>query len=148
MSNRSKVLARNEALYQSQVFGSQYEKRIEAAESSFYYKDIDERYQSIRMNTALTSFQEIVLHKIFSEFEKIRKLIDPNLLELFDYDLNADSEFLLFRTSKTGLTNIIIHDDESLAYSFIPFDQNSTSTLIFYTLEADFEALALKFFAF
>lgn len=120
-------LAEQEDLMQSEALREQYDDIFETdntdLNSTFDYKDIGELYENILFKNGeyLTDFQKDSLGKIFMEFDKIRKLIDPHRLKEFDCFFNSeDEEFLLYRNSNKGLTNVIIHDEELIAFSFIP----------------------------
>ncbi len=94
----------------------------------------------------LTLFQKDHISRILEVFSTIADEIEPERLTSFNYFLNDDDEFLIYRNSRVGLTNIIIHDEDCLAFSFIgkkPGDRE----LVFYEEHIDYEKLAYKFFA-
>ena len=82
---------------------------------------------------------------IFDAFNEIRRTIDPNKLKNFEHSINVDKDLLLYRESKEGLTNLIIHTDEDFAYSYI--GNETGRELNFYETEADYESISLKFFS-
>ncbi len=141
-----------EKLYQSDVFGKQYKERLDltgsTAPSSFTFQDIEATYTNILMNSTLSEFQQKALLTLFQEFDIIRSLIDPNRLKSFDSSMNEDKELLIFRKSSLGLTNIIIHDDECIAFSFIPYNSENKTILEFVQNPAELDKLALLFFSY
>ncbi|CAN5325926.1 hypothetical protein BH09BAC5_BH09BAC5_00750 [soil metagenome] len=141
----------DEQLCQSVVAGAVYKDRLGnnsiAANSLFGYKDIIDLYKNILMeNPTLSDFQIEAVYDIFIEFDRIRKLIDPDRLKSFEYSMNEDNELLLFRKSTDGLTNFIIHDEECVAFSHIPYNPAKQSVLSFVDCKQDYEKLALLFF--
>lgn len=94
----------------------------------------------------ITAFQKDHISQIFSAFSEIQDKIDPDRLTSFKYFLNEDDEFLIYRKSSLGLTNIIIHDEECIAFSFIGKNPGERE-LIFFDEDIDYEIMAYKFFA-
>jgi len=103
--------------------------------------DINNRY-----GMSLTTFQMDHIFQIFMTFSNIQDEIEPDRLTSFEYFLNEDDEFLIYRKSGLGLTNIIIHDEECIAFSFIGKNPGERE-LIFLDDDIDYEKLAYKFFA-
>jgi hypothetical protein len=139
-------------LVNSVEFGSAYANILDTPEipstpcSNHLLEDVAELYNSIVMSySSLSEFQEEMLFKIFEQFDNIRQNIDPHRLKDFSYYQNDDNELLLYRNTELGLINIIIHSDESLAFSFIP--NEGQSTLYFMEKGGDFETLAFNFFS-
>ena len=141
-----------EELFQSDVFGEHYKKSLDltgsTAPSLFTFQDIEATYTGILMNSTLSEFQQKALLTLFQEFNKIRGLIDPNRLKSFDSSMNEDKELLIFRKSSLGLTNIIIHDEECIAFSFIPYNPENKTMLEFVQNPAELDKLALLFFSY
>ena len=94
----------------------------------------------------LTELQKISLSKIFEEFVVIQKLIDPSRLKEFKYCYNNEDEILLFRRTSNGLSNVIIDDEGSVIFSFIPFDSSKKSILEHFD-DNDFQKTALLLFS-
>jgi len=151
MSNNKNNLVWAECLFQSELYGEAYEAQlddaVQPAQSIFNYKDIEQMYNEIILNNEITEFQEIALQSLFVEFNNIQKQIDPHKLASFDYAINNDNELLLYRKSSIGLTNIIIHDEDCIAYSFIPYDPNSQPTLKFKENPQEACDFAFEFFS-
>ena len=95
----------------------------------------------------LTSFQLYHIAKIFESFSYIQDEIEPERLTSFSYYFNEDDEFLIYRKSRIGLTNIIIHDEECIAFSFIGRNTGDRDLIFYEEGEIDYEKLAYKFFA-
>lgn len=57
--------------------------------------------------------------------------LDPEKLKHFSHVMNEDGELLLYRRSSIGLTNLIIHEENVIALSLIPFDANRQSSVEF-----------------
>lgn len=152
MGNELHNISWKNELYQSEKFGNAYREFLDVdssvLQSSFEFSELKDIYQSIlnEFSSTLSEFQVNVIGDIFLQFDKITELIDPERLK-FEFSFNDDEEFLLYRKSDLGLTNVIIHDDECVAYSFIPFDKNKENQLEFFYTPIDFQKLALILFA-
>lgn len=143
-----------EHLLQSQCFGDQLYSSMSRTEDTFdshsIASDISTLRKRIDIDYHLTSFQKRILDNIFISFREIKKIIDPNHLTPFNYSYNnEEDEFLLYRSSNEGGTNIIIHENKVLAFSFIGINSDEKDELSFYEEDnVDFEKLAYSFFAF
>lgn len=140
-----------EMLSESFYARSTYEDQFNIGKDAFnspLVNEVKELYnQFIRLYDTISEFQIKVLTNILNEVNEIKLKIDPNRLKDIEHDMNEDGDLLLFRNTSNGLINLIIHEDESFAFSYIG-KENDTS-LEFYSLEeADFEHLVLKFFSF
>ncbi len=136
-------------LVQSDCFGELYELILDDKVTTFanpLVKDIEELYtQILGTYEALSPFQEKILSEIIEQFNQIRTKIDPHRLKDFRHGINDDKELILYRSSPSGLTNLIIHGEEEFAYSFIGYHQGDE--LKFFTLDADFEKIVYDFFS-
>ncbi|HRG00811.1 MAG TPA: hypothetical protein PKZ75_06825 [Bacteroidia bacterium] len=151
MNIETKGTAWKDVLFQSDLYGEKYKALLDETDSSapilFSYQDIQDVYNTIILNATLTDFQQAALQNLFVVFNDIRSLIDPERLKSFDYSITEDKELLIYRKSSAGLTNIIIHDEECIAYSFIPYDPSRKPTLQFVENTAELEQLAYLFFS-
>jgi len=151
MSNKTEEITWTEELNQSNVFGDQYKERLDGNVSSAIsvssFKDVQDMFSSIVVNNKLTSFQLEALTYLFFGFHEIRNALDPEKLKTFNFTMNNEDEFLVYRKSSIGLTNIIIHEEETIALSFIPFDPNSQSSIEFTEDSSILLSWAFKFFA-
>ena len=154
MSNNLAYIKLKEELSLSDYFGAHYSSILKNENESFantLIADVAQIYNGmIYEYSTLTDFQKLVLANIFEQFNKIRDLIDPNRLGKFSHSKNDDDDIVLARNTQggrnyePGLFSIIIHDDETFAFSFIGnSDQN---ILNFHNEEADFEKIVLDFF--
>lgn len=94
-----------------------------------------------------TNLQEIVLEKLSCAFASIEKSIDPDRLQ-FDITKGFDDEIYVNRTSKEGVSTLIINDDGSHTYSFIAFrNVDRKDKFIHHDVidTQDFESLAFQF---
>lgn len=140
---------------QSEVFGEQYKEYLKADDVSTFnaslIKDISDILNNIISELpGLTEFHKDSLIKIFEAFNIVRRNIDPKRLKPFNYFLNEDEEFLLYRNSKQGLTNIIIDSEECITYSFISKGSDEDKLKFFKEDKEgkiDFEGLAYYFFS-
>lgn len=137
----------------STLFGNQYRELLDEETSTPInnplIQELDDIYNSIVTKYHLTTFQKDVLMNFLKEFQYIKNQIDPNRLKDFNYFYNEeDEELLLYRESKKGLINIIIHDDESFAFSYVDNKNRSLDELVFYKKESiiDYQQVAFKFF--
>lgn len=96
----------------------------------------------------ITKFQQDSLIDLFAKFNDIRETIDPNRLKPFEYSMSCDDELILYRKSEVGVTSITLNPEECLAFSFIPYNNADDRVFFFVEQNDDFEALALKFFAY
>ena len=148
MANQLEINDLRNSLSTSETFGKQYLEVFERTESSFKYpihRNIEEMYNNLIGGIeTLSKFQEDVLLNIFNEFNNIQHLIDPNRLKPFKYFVNNDSEIILWRKTEEKLINLIIHDTDDIAISCITANDETTS-LTYFNLDSDFEALALSF---
>jgi len=152
MRNNFEHIIFKERIFQSDIFGDQYREYFDENSSSAFnnplFEDIDVLLNSILLKYPnLTTFQKDILVKLFDAFNNIRTQIDPNRLQSFEYCFNNDEELLLYRSTESGLTNIIINPDECVAYSFIGKNTNKR-ILKFYDSDSDFELLSLYFFSY
>lgn len=138
-----------DALSNTECFSNHYSEifnRDSFAFSSPLQQDVAEIYNNIlKSYPHLTTFQKEALQGIISAFDQIRKQIDPDRLKDFKVSINEDGDLLLFRQSAKGLTNLIIHEEDDFAYSFIGLKEGRT--LKFFENNTDFESVALKFFS-
>lgn len=144
------IIFKDEIL-QSESFGEQYREYFSAditpAINTPMFDDIGSMLnQILAKHELLTEFQREILNNIFNAFNNIRAKIDPKRLKTFESCINEDDDLLLFRNTETGLTNLIIHSEDSFAFSFISKIDNQR-TLNFYDLQADFELISYKFFS-
>lgn len=93
----------------------------------------------LKYGDIITKFQKEILCKLFQKFNNIQK---RTAFYCAFYD--EDSELILYRNSSNGITNIIIHDSESLVFSYI--GKISGEELLFYNNQSDFDIIAQKFF--
>lgn len=149
MSNQMDFIKFKDELQLSTCFGDQYRELLGDSHNAFtssLYGEVEEIYNYIiRVYDALTAFQISILRHLTEVFNNIRSTIDPNRLKEFSHGINEDGDLILYRTSGYGLTNLIIHEEEDFAYSFIGTSHGRE--LEFYDEEADFEKIALKFFS-
>lgn len=147
MGNQVESYSLRENLTSSDTFGSQYEDLFSAFGNSFEYpihKDIESRYNNIMGGDyTLTDFQRKVILKIFEVFKSIQASIDPNKIKVFDHFVNDDEELVLWRKDENKLINLIIHDSDDVALSYVT--KGSDTSLTFYNLESDFQILVFKF---
>jgi hypothetical protein len=134
----------------SQSFGEQYNEILNTNEvfNNPSAHSVSELYKSILLENdlLLSSFQKKMIDRLFVVFEEIQKTIDPNRLKSFDFFFNSvDNELFFSRKSDEGYTNLVIHDSEDIAYSYI--DKIKGDELSFYNEDSDFEMIALKFFS-
>lgn len=151
MNNRFGYIIFKEEALQSNVFAQNYEQYFDSSNApalnSPLFEDISSVLNEIITKCeTLTDFQKSALYKIFDSFNEIRYKIDPKRLKSFEYFLNHDDELLLYRSTPEGLTNIIIHPLECLAYSYIS-KTSDIKKLEFYNLDGDFEHLSYSFFS-
>lgn len=114
--------------------------------------NLEELYNSILVAyEQLTNYQITILQEIFKQFVNIQEEIDPNRIKDFSHYYNEeDEELLLYRKNKKGLINIIIHDEELFAFSYIDDNNKVDSYLDFYEevdSTIDYEKIVLKFFS-
>jgi len=96
-----------------------------------------------------TAHQTETLIRFRDSFKNIEAQIDPERLR-FEVDKAADNEICIYRKSINGVTNIIINDDGSIAFSFIAYkDANKNDVFDFYDNcdQFDYESLVFKFFS-
>jgi hypothetical protein len=141
-----------EVLYQSDLFGDGYKKHLDqtavSVKSLFSYQDVQDMYSTILIGCRLSEFQQESVSDLFTIFNTIRGLIDPDRLKSFNFSMSNENELLIFRKSSKGLTNIIIHDEECIAFSYIPFDPESQTILRFAENGDSLEKLAYLFFSY
>jgi len=105
----------------------------------------------IDTHTELTGYQKTTLKAFFKQFLVIQETIDPTRINDFEWHYNSnDEEFLLYRKNEKGLINIVIHEEEMFAFSYIDNLDKSNSYLDFYEevdSAIDYEKIALKFFS-
>jgi hypothetical protein len=142
----------NSQLTQSTEFGELYAELLAPLSDSLGASDVlgsddvEELYTKIvTSHDSLSEFHQESLGRLFIEFDKIRKLIDPNRLKSFEHFLNDDEELLLFRDTGKGLVNIIIHSEECIAFSYIP--KGDGERCLYFVEDGDFEKLTYDFFA-
>jgi len=151
MSSKTEEITWSNELNQSNVFGEQYKVRLDEPVSSIIsvssFKDVQDLFSSIVVKNNLTDFQLEALRYLFMGFHEIRNALDPEKLKTFNFTMNADDEFLVYRRSSIGLTNIIIHEEGTIALSFIPFDPNIQNTIEFTEDPSQMVTWAFTFFA-
>jgi hypothetical protein len=145
-------IAARESLLQSSVVRNRYIKQFNRASTQFHsnydFVELEDLFQQmVSKCSSLTKFQIHALHRLFQAFDAIRVNIDPDRLKTFEFCTNTDHELLIYRKSKSGLTNIIIHEEETIALSFIPINPNLCSKLDFFEKDCDMEYLALYLFS-
>jgi len=97
----------------------------------------------------LSQFQIKNLVMIFERFDKIRQLIDPNRLKSFDYYVNEDdNELLLFRDTSQYVVNLIIHQEDDIAFSVISKSNSNDDKLHFLENESEIEGILYSFFSY
>lgn len=107
--------------------------------------ELHDMYNTIVQTLKPTDYQNRMLSFIFNEFNEIKRMIDPDKL-IFNFSTNYDGDLLLFREdSKRTLFNIIIHQEDDLAFSRI--EKSGTSQLDFFeeNNNIDFQKLVLQF---
>lgn len=93
----------------------------------------------------LTFFQKQVLKKLIDAFVDLQ----PHQLRDFShFYTEVDEDLFLYRKSPKGLINIIIHNEDSFAFSYIDSQKKENDRLDFHknNEEIDFEKIALEFF--
>lgn len=142
-------------LSQSDTFGSYYDELLDSTKesaqsfSNLLAEDVGELLNNIlfKYDNAITEFQQVMLNKIFNEFNKIRLTIDPNRLKSFEHHLNGDGELLLYRKTENTLINIIINSDDCIAFSALPTNVDGVGRQLYFVYpDGDFETLAYRFF--
>jgi hypothetical protein len=111
--------------------------------------DVQSKFTVAVNNLKMTEEQLKTVNKFQHSFNDIQTMIDPNRLQ-FDIEKAMDDELCIFRNSDNGISNIIIHEDGSLAISFIGYKNSNKKDLFeFYESEddTDYESIALKFFS-
>ncbi len=122
-------------------------ERTEGTLTRHYGNSLAERLNQLLQRYALSSFQVTALSKLMTAFKNIEYHIEPDKLTFQDL-FTGDDELILFRTSKRGATNLVIHDDELIAYSFIGKEEQPVLDFFEETkAQFDFEAIAYKFLA-
>ncbi len=143
-------------LNDSEEFSESYKDILdfytENAFNNLLAKDVKELYSNIinKYDSVLTTFQREALKSIFEKFNFIYLNVDPNRLKPFEHDSTEDSELLLYRTTESGLINIIINPEDYIAFSFIPYKTDTEKKRNFYFIknDGDFQNLAFHFFSF
>ena len=135
-------------LVQSEFAGEHYRDLFDQEKGTFnspLYDDVEEIFNSIINNyNFLSEFQIETLSRIMESLNEIRSIIDPSRLKNFHHGFTLDGDLLLFRENDKGLINIIIHQDEDFAFSFI--GNLEGRRLDFYEpANADFEKIVLDF---
>jgi len=75
----------------------------------------------------ISEFQAGTLTKLFKAFDEIKRKIDPKRLKDFCHHYNSqEEELLLYRNSEEGLTNLIFYAEETVVYSYIGMNVNSS----------------------
>lgn len=149
--NDIKNIANNLELFQTKQFGQVYEAKLKnvnpALHCNYDMQDVQDLYIRLmnEYHSDLSEFQIQTLKDLFITFDEHRKDIDPDRLKDFRYILNDDNEFLLYRRTKLGLANIIIHDDECVAFSYIPYNSDEKSVLEYFSGD-DFIDLVVMLF--
>ncbi len=133
-----KIIKRKELL-QTDEFNDLYNSYLETELNENFYSvysadHINDLFSSIinQHKNDLTTFQKRTLQCVFTEFDKIQKLIDPARLKEFQYSISNEAELLLYRKTKIGLSNLIIDDEGEVAFSFIPFESALKSSLEYF----------------
>jgi len=148
MNNSMEHIAFKQTLAQSDFAGEVYKEMFEQDNTTFanpLVEEVEEIYnQIINDYDLLTEWQVIILSKLIDQLNNVRLIIDPNRLKSFKHCLNEDGDLLLFRESEKGLFNIILHQENDFAFSFIGNQEGNI--LEFYTIEeCDFETIVLNF---
>lgn len=146
----------NSQFKESLQFGDNYEEVLDEGISRAVerplFSNLEELHDSILVEyNQLTIYQKKVLQNIFQQFNNVQKKIDPKRIKDFSHYYNEeDEELLLYRRNEKGLINIIIHDEELFAFSYIDNNDKADSYLDFYEEDnptIDFEKIVLKFFS-
>lgn len=118
--------------------------------SSVATNDVAERFSVAQARLRPNAAQQGVLSILVHWFVYLKKKIEPDRLASFRIDKALDGEICLSRRTELGLTNVIIHDDGTLAFSFIAGRGVAKQDMLeFFDEEnvADWEQLTYRFFA-
>ena len=99
------------------------------------------------LNHTQQQFETLELFK--SQFKSIADEIDPERLQ-FEISTTEDGDFCIYRYSEIGVSNIIINEDGSAAFSFISYkNSGKNDEFIFFEKDdlKDCEHLTYKFFS-
>lgn len=108
---------------------------------------LQNEFNSILNLKDLTEDQKKVINIIYDEFFKALYRSNFTIYETFNYSINVDGDFLLFKRSEKRLTNVIINTDGfDTAFSYIPVSNTEKCILYFvYEGEGTFEKLVYDF---
>jgi hypothetical protein len=144
-------LVEREELLQTNSFSEIYTKQLERDSKELHSEYLIENIYDLKnsilseLESKISENQRISLLNIFEEFVMIQKLIDPSRLKEFKYCMSNDGEILLYRRTANGLSNVIIDDEDSVVFSFIPFDSSKKSILEHFN-DGDLQKAALLLF--
>lgn len=153
IQNKLNHLIFKEQIEDSTLFGEQYHEMFSEQTATPINNPLIDNLialsNSIISSYKLTNFQKQILKNLFEGFIYIQQQIDPTRLNFNNFYNIEDEELLLYRESSKGLINIIIHNEESFAFSYIDNNNKNKDQLTFYDLsqDIDFEKIALDFFA-
>lgn len=130
-------LANNVKALDSELFGDFYRNKYnqdtkEVLNTSKYrFNEIIELENEIFTNKyfKLSVFQIDRINILLKEFDKICDAIDPERLKNFSYSMNEFGEFYFTRKSTNGIANILIHDEDCVSFSYIPYNSKEESRI-------------------
>jgi hypothetical protein len=147
-----KNISWKDEVYLSSTMSENYKQFLEQTEtnSRFQFDDLEDLYLKILTDyPELSDFQNESLFSIFKRLDEIRRLIDPNRLASFDYYVNdEDGELLLFRNTTQYVVNLIIHQEDDIAFSVISKTNQEEDVLHFLTNQNQIEQYLYLFFSY
>lgn len=130
--------------YYNEVF-----EKVQGSYTTVSDNDLQDKFK-VAIELLEPSENQVSFLKCLSlNFLEIESLIDPVKLQ-FDISRAIDHEIVLSRRSEDGISNIIINDDGSIAFSFIAYKNSSKADVYqFYDVEeyVDCQILAFTFFS-